>query len=217
VRQHATELNTAPNLIIDVRANHGGSDFVWAPVFRLMYTQQVIDVSSSIRSTPDNIAKFEGLLTDSTVPEPDKVEIRDLVAELRAHPGEFIRRHDDTLALPEVLPFPRRVAVMTAAGCKSSCEGFVLTAQQSGKTCLVGEHTGGVLDYANQWHLAVPGSPFVLWYPTSRSQRLPEHPVDPGGIAPDVAVPVDDGQATGRVRELIERGAAWPCHRADRR
>jgi hypothetical protein len=107
---------------------------------------------------------------------------------------------------------PRRVAVVTASGCQSSCEGFVFAARQSGKTCIVGEHTGGVLDYANQWHLVVPGGRFVFWYPTSRSQRLPSDPVDVSGIAPDISASVSNSSAPGQIRALVERGTQWPCH-----
>lgn len=94
----------------------------------------------------------------------------------------------------------------------SSCEGFVLATRQSGKVCVVGEHTGGVLDYANQWHLAVPDSKFVLWYPTSRSQRLPKDPVDVAGISPDISQPVPDTSAVVALRAFVERGVGWPCH-----
>lgn len=212
VSQHEQELSTVPNLIVDVRGNGGGSDFVWMPVYRFLYTQPVVAVNSSILSTPDNVAKYDGLLADSTIPSADKADIRAFAEQLRAHPGELVRRADDTLRLPAVMPMPKRVAVVTDKRCWSSCEGFVLAVEQSGKTCLVGEHTGGVLDYANQWHLAVPESPFVFWYPTSRSQRLPQHPVDPDGIAPDIPVRVDEPQTIDRVRELIEQRGEWRCH-----
>jgi hypothetical protein len=192
--------------------NGGGSDFVWLPVFQLLYTRPVVMINSSIYSTPDNIAKFENVLSDTGIPAADRAQIRPLVDQLRSHPGEYVHRADDTLTLDSVVTRPRRVAVVTAAGCQSSCEGFVLAARESGKTCLVGENTGGVLDYANQWHIAVPSSPFVLWYATSRSQRLPQDPVDPNGIAPDVRIAVAGPDAAARLRETIERGTQWPCH-----
>jgi hypothetical protein len=212
LHRHAHDLATADNLIVDVRMNGGGSDFVWLPVFHLLYTRPVVVINSSIYSTPDNIAKFENVLSDTGIPAADKADIRPLVDQLRDHPGEFVRRSDDMLRLDSAVAHPRRVAVVTAAGCQSSCEGFVLAARASGKTCVIGENTGRVLDYANQWHLAVPGSTFVLWYPTSRSQRLPQDPVDPNGIAPDVRMAVSGPDPAAHLRELIERGTKWPCH-----
>ncbi len=212
LRQHARELAAADNLIVDVHGNGGGSDFVWLPVFQLLYTRVVALVNSSIYSTPDNIVKYDRLLADTTIPAADKEETRQLADQLRNHPGEFVRRADDTIRFDAVAARPRRVAVVTAVGCQSSCENFVLASRQSGKVCLVGENTGGVLDYANQWHLDIPESPFVLWYPTSRSQRLPQDPVDVSGIAPDIRVPLSGPDPAVTLLALIERGKEWPCH-----
>jgi hypothetical protein len=216
-QRHSQDLAQADNLIVDVRMNGGGSDFVWMPVMHFLYTRPVIAIGSSILSTPDNIAKFENIMADATMPDSDKRDIPPLIDQLRSHPGQLVHRSDDTISFAGVLPRPRRVAVVTASGCQSSCEGFVLAARQSGKTCILGEHTGGVLDYANQWHLAIPDSKFAFWYPTSRSQRLPDDPVDVVGISPDIRTPVPDVTAVAALRALIERGTGWPCKSRERK
>jgi hypothetical protein len=213
LKARAADVEKTENLIIDVRMNGGGADFVWLPVLQLLYTRPVVMINSSIWSTPDNMSKYVSLIADPGIPDSEKPELRALLANLQDHVRQFVRRQDDTITSQAVLPFPRRVAVLTAAGCQSSCEGFVLAARQNTKTCIVGEHTGGVLDYANQWHLAVPNSSFVFWYPTSRSQRLPGDPVDVHGIAVDVSLSASDKAAATGVQDIIERGAAWPCHR----
>jgi hypothetical protein len=49
--------------------------------------------------------------------------------------------------------------------------------------------TKGVLDYPNCVTENFPSGRFELKWPMSRSRRLPEHPIDNIGTAPDVIVP----------------------------
>jgi hypothetical protein len=189
---HRDEIVRTPNLVIDVRNNGGGSDITYHPLLPLLYTDSIRSVGVSILSTPDNIRKFEEVLADSTYPAGQKLGIRRLVDDLRARPGELVDRGSSARGYDSVLPLPRRVGVLMNRGCGSSCEQFVLAARESGKVTLLGERTAGVLDYANVHGIATPCPHIRLNYATSRSNRLPHDPVDPHGIAPQVAVPADE-------------------------
>ena len=109
---------------------------------------------------------------------------------MKKHAGGFAPEDDATKTLPAVLPYPRRVAVIVNRGCGSTCEQFVLAARQSKKVTLYGTNTAGVLDYANLLFAPIGScSDLSLHYATSRTKRLPQQPVAPMGIAPDVAIP----------------------------
>jgi hypothetical protein len=205
--RHRDEITSARNLIIDVQSNRGGSDFVFAGLLPLLYTDPIVRVPHAVLATPDNIAKFQGLLEGQELPDDVREEIRGLVEGLHAAPaGSYVRAGTwEPLRLDSVLPLPARVAVVVGRGCGSSCEQFVLAARQSRKVTVYGENTAGVADYGNTHFVDAPGGRFRLLYPTSRSERLPGSPIDPHGIVPDVSVPAGELYPVRWVQRLIER------------
>lgn len=205
VRANRNVILGTENLIIDVRGNGGGSDYVYAPVLPFIATGPIRDVNASIYATPENTKKFEALLTDERIPPKLHTQIEDLVAAMRAHPGQFIHQPDEVTRFDTIFPRPRHVAVLTDQGCGSTCEQFVLAVRQSHKVTLMGERTAGVLDYANLQTVTMPSGRFTLHYGTSRSQRLPADPVDPNGIAPQVRVPADELFPVEWARRYLEQ------------
>lgn len=189
---NADVLRTLPNLIVDVRGNGGGSDYTYHRLIPLLYTGPITVAGVQRRATPDNIAAREKLARNPSFPEHVRQSLQREADSLRAHLGDFVTDPGETIRLDSVLPFPQRVAVLMDGGCGSSCEQFILAARESEKVKLYGGRTAGVLDHANVVAVDVPGTPFRLQYGTSRSLRLPDDPVDPDGIAPDVPVPDDE-------------------------
>ncbi len=182
-------ITETPNLIIDVRNNGGGSDITYSDVIPYLYTNPIKLINNSILSTPDNIAKFENILTDPVYPESSKPYIRDLVERLKKSPGKFVRKDDETIIERSSFIFPKNVVVLINNNCASSCEEFVIAIKQSKKVTLMGENTMGVLDYANVHYLDLPCKGWGLQYATSRTNRLPEYPIDNIGIEPAVKIP----------------------------
>ena len=203
--RHGDEIARARNLIIDVQSNPGGSDYVFGRLLPLLYTDPILRVPHRVLATPDNVQKFEAVLANPAFPESEKDGIRALVAALRQAPeGTLVRRgSEDWLRLTPSAQ-PERVAVVVDRGCGSSCEQFVLAARQSRKVTVYGENTAGVVDYGNVHTLPVPGSPFQLIYPTSRSERLPHARIDPQGITPDVPIPEDEPYRVRWVQRRME-------------
>lgn len=182
-------ITETPNLIIDVRNNGGGSDITYSDVIPYLYTNPIKLINNSILSTADNIAKFENILTDPVYPESSKPYIRDLVERLKKSPGKFVRKDDETIIERSSFIFPKNVVVLINNNCASSCEEFVLAVKQSKKVTLMGENTMGVLDYANVHYLDLPCKGWGLQYATSRTNRLPDYPIDNIGIEPVVKIP----------------------------
>jgi C-terminal processing protease CtpA/Prc len=80
-------------------------------------------------------------------------------------------------------------------GAASSAEQFLLLARQSHKVTLFGKrNSAGVLDFANVVGMPTPSGRYQVYWGTSRSLRVPDDPVDPDGITPDIRIPekVDD-------------------------
>ena len=184
-------IGAAETLIVDVRGNGGGSDYNYRHLVPFLYTRPIHTVGVEILASPDNIAQLDSLLASPDLPEGQKPWLRRRLASLRARPGQMVPQPDDVVRL-RARATPRRVAVVMDRGCGSTCEQFILAARQSDKVMLFGENTAGVLDYANVLRIPVPGTPFELQHPTSRSRRLPADPVDPAGIAPNVRIPPDE-------------------------
>jgi pimeloyl-ACP methyl ester carboxylesterase len=187
VRERWADLTSTPDLIIDVRGNHGGTDVSFYPLRPLFYTRPLVTEGLSIFATADHIAYGENLVEEA--PPAYRAHLEEMVARMREFAGGFVTAAADTFRLEGPLPMPRRVAVLTDRGCASSCEAFVLAARQSDKVTLYGDNTGGLTDYGNVIPVATPHPAIRLYVPTARSNRLPEESYDVVGIPPDVRLP----------------------------
>lgn len=189
-REEGSRLRAASRLVVDLRGNSGGSDVNYRQLLPLLYTRPIREPGTNVLATDDNIAAWRALLADSARMSPaERAGVRLAVSRVEKGRGGWVEMPDGTRTFPAVLEFPQRVDVVIDRGCASSCEQFVLAARQSGKVRLYGDRTAGVLDYANVRDVRMPDGAIVLRLPTSRSRRLPAAPVDPDGIAPDVAIP----------------------------
>jgi len=77
-----------------------------------------------------------------------------------------------------------------------------MAARQSFSVKLVGQHTGGTLDFSNMRAFPLPSRGRVLLYTVTRSKRIPAMPVDGIGVMPDVFVPAGGDLVKGVTRWL---------------
>ncbi|MAX81763.1 MAG: hypothetical protein CL843_16495 [Crocinitomicaceae bacterium] len=179
-------------LIIDLRGNGGGGDAMFHALLPFIYTNPIYTHGTELWTSANNVQLFRDLLSNPHLPEADKKDIQRIVKKTEKHPNQFILLSEnrvDTLTLDTVLPYPQKVSILIDKGCKSATEQFLLKAQQSEKVTLYGtENSGGALDYANLNTVILPSGYWYVSLPTTRTTRLPNNPVDPDGIAPDVKV-----------------------------
>lgn len=207
MQEHKAELDSIENLIIDIRDNGGGSDFVYRPLSPLIYSRPIYTVGVAMKCSPDNIATWETVLTDPEIPAGELEELRERIDNMRKHLGGYYVPEPSFFVevMPEVKPFPKRVAVLIEDAI-SSGEQFILEAMQSRKVTLFGKGpSGGVLDFANVGSFPLPSGRFEVGNPTSRSLRLPEFRIDPHGIAPDITIPADERDEIEFVQKWLER------------
>ncbi|HEX8641503.1 MAG TPA: S41 family peptidase [Allosphingosinicella sp.] len=206
IEAHRGELASTPNLIIDLRDNGGGSDYVYAPLVPLLYTRPIVTIGMELRASPDNIAMREQVAERIRAEAADNAAAIDAQNRLmRERLGQYVNPDPRPFEIERhatVLPFPRRVAVLID-GAASTGEQFLLLARQSRKTTLFGQrNSAGVLDFANVVGMPAPSGRYALQWATSRSLRLPEDPVDPDGIPPDIRIPDE-------IRDPVRYAAAW--------
>ena len=187
----AVRLARAPVLITDVRSNGGGGDAAFAGLVPLIYTGPIRIVGADAWASPANAAYFREILAIPELPESDRELVRRLLAGMERRPHRFVPIDRDTvLRFGAGRAAPGTVAVLYDRGSGSTTEEFLLQAQQSRKTMLFSrERSAGALDYANVRQAPLPSGRWGLQFGTSRSRRLPAHPVDPDGIAPAVRIP----------------------------
>jgi len=188
-------LGKTPNWIIDCRDNGGGSDITFKPLLPYLYTNPVKLDRIQILATADNAEKFAKLKKDKSLPWINRRYYGYLASKLKRRNGSFVGNSGTfTYRLFKTAATPQKVVILTDRGCASSCEQFILYAQQSKKVTLMGEPTGGVLDFGNLHNMAFPCGNWSIWYPTSRSNRVPAGKgIDNVGIAPNV--PLTDKNA----------------------
>lgn len=200
-------LARTPNMIIDVRGNGGGSDVTYYPLKPYLYTQKVTGDRMQFWATRDNADKFALMGKNKDFPWSWRMYGKYMARRLRRHEGHFVGKTGTfTERVKQAKKYPLHVAVLIDGGCASSCEEFVLFARQSKKVTLIGQPTGGVLDYGNLHFIDFPDPRFTIGYPTSRSNRVAAgRPVDNIGIPPAIRLTEADGDWVEWARQYLSK------------
>ncbi|WP_417069653.1 S41 family peptidase [Niveibacterium terrae] len=213
LNQNAKRLASTPNWIIDVRGNDGGSDWSYDDLLPWIIGNETVEVADSWLVTPANTEAQRRVCDRGP---DDLVCQRFMTAALERMAGRasgtFVTQEDGPkvkFLAPSPHPYPRaqRVAVLVDRGCVSSCEEFLLKLRQSFNVKLIGQRSHGALDYSNLRPHALPSGRRVLRYATSRSERLPDMPVDAAGVMPDIFLPPPQDEA--QTRALVSRVQHW--------
>ena len=206
VAAHRDKLLSTPYLVLDLRGDGGGCTCTYSALVPLLYGGPFRELGYDLWTSPADVAFLRDALTDGTMPDSSKSEIRRVLPQLEATPNAFVPFPGDTVVrLDTVYPMPRTVAVLVDHGCASSCEDFVLMARESRKVTIVGaERTAGVHDYGNVRAVWLPGWR-RLRIPTTRSHGLPGGAIDNVGLAPGVWVPAGVDDAVRFARSAASR------------
>lgn len=190
IKSNQDKLKSKPYLILDLRYNGGGSDFVYSPLLPFIYTNPIKTIGADVYSTPENIIAWQNVIDENPkLPEEVKKNLNDVISQMKANPNKLIPIVDDNIdTLTTFYTFPRKIAILIDEDCASSTEQFLLAAKQSKKVILMGRPTMGVLDYSNMRAVDLSCLPYTLGYSTSRSRRIPENAIDDSGIIPDVLI-----------------------------
>jgi len=181
-------LETMPNLIIDIRNNGGGSSFSFMPLIPYIYTHPMHFTGSDVLATPHNTTAWGALLENPFIPEEMKPGLEEFINMMASNLGQLIDASPDTIiTLEQVTPFPRKIVVLYNGGSASASEIFIQAARQSSKVTLMGENSAGVLDYADMRAANFLCLPYELGYATTRSRAIDKgEEIDNIGIPPQI-------------------------------
>ncbi|MEH7456753.1 S41 family peptidase [Bacillus sp. JJ1127] len=201
---HKHELDSFPNLIIDVRENRGGSDDSYFNLLPYLFEDKEIPLFDSSDTMQLNHTKrnYDLRMKNFQIENPESLDdVSKLFSDMFIH--DLKKNYNkgfvtfDTSGLPPELQTlkihgretPSKVVVLTDVTCGSSGDSFVETCKKSSKLTVIGRPTAGVNDYSN---LAVMewDDTFALYYPTSRLSIVDKGEGMSGiGIQPHLYIP----------------------------
>ncbi len=193
IRTNYQTITSTPILILDLRGNGGGIDYSYLELLPFIYTHPYESKGAGWWASEGNMGFFQEALEKGTIRKGHEEETRELIEAMKMNPNTFVTEDKaDTVKRDTVYKTPVKVGVIVNDFCASSCEQFVLEAKNSKKTTVFGTNTLGVLDYSNTVAVDMPTKNLQIRYPMTRSNRLPDYPIDNIGIAPDVRITLPD-------------------------
>lgn len=193
IRTNYELITRTPILIIDLRGNGGGTDYSYLELLQFLYTHPYESKGVEWLASKGNIEHFENALENGNIKKGFEEETITQIRIMKEYLDSFVSLDSTELIERDtILRFPQKVGLIVNDFCASSCEQFILVGKNSSKTAVFGTRTLGVLDYSNSVPVSLPIENVRLRYPMTRSQRLPEFPIDNIGIEPDVKINLPD-------------------------
>ena len=203
--QHEVLTNT-PNLILDLRGNGGGSDECFNSLLPYVCPESIKVIGADVRSTQGNIDYLRDLTTIHELPEEALLQIKALTALMAENLGGFVEMvPTQTIELGEVFAKPLKVAICIDKECASSTEQFLIFALESPKVVLFGENTAGCIDFSNIVPAQTPSKNWTLFYPISRSKRIPSKQIDGHGIEPHFRIDTESKELIDEVVKHLKK------------
>lgn len=197
---HRDALSRAPILLIDVRGNQGGSGDTARPLAPFYFSPELWadpprNEPGWIMASPYTKGLYRYLRRVMGGDEAD-AWIRATVDTLEtAETGALVRDRFDLVEpfRPDsVNASTRFVGIVTDWINMSAVDAFLLEATASDRVIVFGEATESAIDYQNAWAVAIDepavcgGEGFLVVYPRNASSWMPEAPINPTGLIPDV-------------------------------
>ena len=183
----------APYLIIDLRSNDGGSDQTAQVLYKILGEAEYWHSYPQLYSSTANIAGWEGYKEMITDADSQKY-LTKVIQKMRAQPNQWIQMSSsleskEVITAKEVLATPKKVVILIDKNCGSSCEQFVLTAQQNSRVITMGRPTYGALDASNLMEQLTPSKLLTIYYASTYIHRPAGKEIDDIGITPAIKLP----------------------------
>lgn len=200
MQEHHETLVHTSNLVLDLRGNGGGSDECFNILLPYVCPESINVVGVDVRATEGNIEYLRELTKLHEFPEEALNQINDLTTLMAKNLGNFVEMvPTQIIELGEVFAKPKKVAICIDSKCASSTEQFLIFALQSPKVTLFGENTAGCIDFSNVVPAQTPSKNWTLFYPISRSKRIPLRQIDGKGIEPHVRIDTESKSLIDKV------------------
>ncbi len=205
--EHGAKIAQSRLLIIDLRANEGGSSTMAAPLLPYIVSQES-KPSLAVPAYPIAVSspamqRYYQSLRDQYPAGPERDMMDDFLRRMEAAPGTLVPWFLDRnaaagiMAAPPVAPFeggPAAIAILTDEDTVSAAEAFRLDTGRSTRVTVFGAPTGGSIDYQSVAMFEVGGGQLrhLIGFPTMAwSDEVATRGLNATGI------PVDVPLATG--------------------
>lgn len=193
IRTNYELITRTPILIIDLRGNGGGIDYSYLELLPFLYTHPYESKGVEWLASQGNIKYFKNALESGKIRKGHEDDVINQIRIMKENINSFISLDStELIERDSIFEFPQKIGLIINDFCASSCEQFILAGKNSSKTIVFGTNTLGVLDYSNSVPVSLPIENISLRYPMTRSQRLPDYPIDNIGIEPDVKINLPD-------------------------
>lgn len=199
VSSNQDNLLKAPYLIIDLRNNDGGSDQTAEVLYKILGKAKYWNTSPQIYASSANIDGWEAyksFLTD----EDSLTHLNKTIKKMREQQNQWIsmssyKESQEVVTSKDILATPQKVVILIDKNCGSSCEQFVLTAQQNPRVVTMGRPTYGALDASNVMEKTSPSKQLQIYYASTYIHRPAGKEIDGLGIPLAIKLPKPQNQA----------------------
>ncbi|NJO25557.1 MAG: hypothetical protein HC867_07050 [Bacteroidia bacterium] len=193
-------LRNTENLIIDIRGNTGGNA-IYFPLIAAYYEKPLMNEVGYAVSSEDNLTYFKNYSTGKGN-DPYKL----LVENMKTGAGKIIDGPVfANMELKSEKTALKRVVIVTDKSNMSAAESFVLHSKAvSSKVTIMGENTGGVIDYnnINMVSLNCEKHGIFFGYPTfTFNKTILTNGYNKTGILPDIKI---DNKVQDKIKFVTE-------------
>lgn len=193
LKKYQKELQTTPYWLIDLTDNSGGDYRVGMQLIQYLYTKPIIEYNREMRMTTSNLDMWFKTFVKSAYDQLDEKTKKEWDAEINEMKSKIGTMYNgkgkatDTLNLNKKLEYPKKVALLINNNTISSGELFTMVARQSDKVIVLGQNTGGMMDYGNIVHYKTSCPTIRVQLPMDRQLWLDTgFTVDKEGLKPDI-------------------------------
>jgi hypothetical protein len=199
MKKYKDKLEITPYWILDMANNSGGDYSIGLQLLEYIYTKPIVFYNGEMRMTENNFDLWYKTYLSNYYENLDSIgrnkqDIR--FNKMKASYGKMYiedGKPTDTLKMENTKPFPHKIALLINKNTLSSGELFTMIARQSDKVIVMGENSGGMMDYGNIVHYKTNCATIRVQLPTNRQLWLDTgFSVDNAGLKPDIYLKGND-------------------------
>lgn len=198
------------NLIIDIRGNGGGNDLSYFPLLSYILENKEYTHPFKVGNfiSRENLDYYESIKYKYGVKtKQDSLDADNEIIELKKYLGRFTPQELSTNEIDTVYSNKiKNIFIVVDKEVASSAESFIKTAQLSTKNIkIVGENTGGVLQYGEWRRVDIPNFPAWISITQKKWEYSDGIDLETIGIEPDIPIDVSDEECVKTVQNIIEK------------
>ena len=193
LKKYQKELESTPYWVLDVSDNSGGDYSIGLQLLDYIYTKPITFYNAEMRMTESNYKIWYNTYIRNyyeSLDSSDMIKLDERLNKMKANYNTMYNddeKQTDTMYMEKVKPFPRKIALLINKNTVSSGELFAMIARQSDKVVVMGENSGGMMDYGNIVTYKTTCSPLRIQLPVNRHLWLETgFSVDKEGLTPDI-------------------------------